>query len=344
MRGWIGLGLLGYGFLVLIGLTAHESPWAGAASLTLGALLCWSAARQHARAHPHRRADATHAGQADGGIEAASGDPGTAEAHPLGGAPTADPGDIQHPHHARTAHAAAVAAIGAVCLGGVLAYNAWRGSDLGAPEWAILVYGVLLLLASTRLTQSVGRTDVGSLVAWSFPLVLAPLAMFATNAAFTDESTALAASPWVHALVVEPTAVGLRWLGTPVALDGNNMVLATPRGGLVLGVGLVCAGLYPMVLFASLLGLHAWQNGLPRTTVAKHLGLGLGGLWLLNILRLLILTQVGIRWGGSTLQTVHAHIGWILFAAFMIAYWALVRPAPRETKDRGTAVPAGEDR
>ena len=74
-----------------------------------------------------------------------------------------------------------VAGLGAVIVVGLLAYNLWRGSGLGAVEWCMLAYGLGLVAASRHLGRGIGSTDVGTLVAWSFPLALAPMALFAAN-------------------------------------------------------------------------------------------------------------------------------------------------------------------
>ena len=220
-----------------------------------------------------------------------------------------------------------VAALGAVAATGVVGYNLAMGSGMSLPEWGILAYGVALMAASRRLESRVGKVQVGTLVAWSFPLLLAPLSLFALNAGLSDGATA--ANPVIHRFIVLPTAMGLRLVGTPVDVVGNNLILSTPRGGLTLGVGLVCAGIYPMVLFLGLVGLHAWNEKVGWKRLAAYIAAGLAGLWLVNILRMVALAKVGIRWGPVALQTAHANLGWILFALFMVAFWAVVlRRAP----------------
>lgn len=223
-----------------------------------------------------------------------------------------------------------VAGLGAACAGGVVLYNLLAGSGLSLPEAGLLAYGLGLLAAAPFLDQRVGRTAVGSLVGWSFALVLAPLALFALNAVASagDGSAGAAAAPVIAATLVAPTAAGLALLGSPNEVIGNNIVLATPRGTLSLGIGLVCAGLYPMVLFAGVVGLHGWQTRMAPRRLAAILVAGLAGLWLANLVRLVTLAKVGQAWGGEALQTAHAHLGWILFALFMVVFWAaLLRPA-----------------
>lgn len=220
-----------------------------------------------------------------------------------------------------------VAALGAGAVAGVLGYNLITRSGLGAPELGLLVYGALLLVASRHLDLRIGRTSVASLVGWSFPLLLAPLLLFAINAVLSGPAatqTGTAAGPIIHHTLVRPMAFGLTLFGSPTEVIGNNVILQTSRGSLTLGVGLVCAGLYPMILFMGVLALHGWQTGLRPGRFAAYLGVGLIGLWLANLARLVLLAKIGQRWGGDALQTAHAHLGWILFAAFMALFWAVV--------------------
>jgi exosortase/archaeosortase family protein len=231
-----------------------------------------------------------------------------------------------------------VAALGCVCVGGVAGNALAMRDGLGVAEAAIVAYGLLLVAAAPNLRRGVrlrGRpVAVSTLVGWSFPVVLAPLSLFALNAALSAGGPGAAAAPLVERLVVAPTAAALGLLGTPVDRVGSTLLLATPRGTLSLGVGLVCAGLYPAVLFGGLVGLHAWRARLPPSSIVGVLAAGLAGLWVLNLLRLVLLTKIGVRWGMDALQAAHANVGWIQFCAFMAAFWAVVlrgiaAPPPR---------------
>lgn len=226
-----------------------------------------------------------------------------------------------------------VAALGALLAVAVLAYNVLQSSGLSVTEAGILAYGVALVLASPFLQRKVGGTDVGTIVAWSFPILLAPLAMFALNALISSGTGATAASPIVQVLVVQPAAFLVRLSGLPVDLSGSTMFVPTPRGTLSLGVGLVCAGLYPIVLFAGLVAMHAWTDGIKPRRAALLVAAGVAGLWAMNLLRLVILARVGVAWGPAALQSTHANVGWILFALYMTLFWAIaLRHAKPEAK------------
>lgn len=232
---------------------------------------------------------------------------------PSPGAPRAPPG-----------HSLAAAALGALAAGGVLAYNLRARSGLEPAEVAILAYGALLLAAAPHLHRRVAGASVGTVVAWSFPLVAAPLGLYALDAALDALEGSSPLDAFIRHGLVTPMAVTLAALGFEARAVDQTVMLATPRGWLALSVGVVCAGLHPSVLFLGVFGMHAWQERSPPRRLAALLALGLVGVYLANVVRLVALALVGYEWGGEALQRAHAHLGWLLFVAWMMLYWWLV--------------------
>jgi len=216
------------------------------------------------------------------------------------------------------ARARVVLLIGALAVCGILAYNLLRNSTLGAPEVAILAYGLALMGASRRLDR------FGRYVAYSFPLVLAPLSLYALNAALVAGLGATPLSFYIRYGLVAPMAGALSIFGSDVGVLGDTVSLGTARGTLFLTVGVVCAGLYAGALFLGVFALFAWESDTRGWRLAAYLGLGLAGLHVANVLRLILLAMVGERYGGEALQRFHQHAGWVLFLAWAILYWWLV--------------------
>lgn len=233
------------------------------------------------------------------------------------------------PPAAASGRPAIVAGLGLGALGGTLLYSLTFGSSLIAPEWGLLGYGVGLLAAAPNLDEQIGPVDVSTIVGWSFPLLLGPLVLFAFDAALTgSQGTGMRslADPVIGTIFVGPMAFVLELIGTPTRTHGPNLMVETADGSLTLGVGLVCAGIYPLVLFVGLLGLHAWQTRAQPRTAMTHLALGTAGLYLFNLLRLVALAKIGQRWGATELQTAHAHLGWLLYGVFAIVFWIVIVP------------------
>lgn len=212
--------------------------------------------------------------------------------------------------------AALVAALGGAILLLVVAYNLAAASSYAAPEVALVAYAVALLAAAPRLTPRVERA-----VAWSFPLVLAPLALWALNALLVARADWPVLVAYVEHGLAAPMTAALGLLGVHAQLAGTTVAVATPRGTLFLTVGVVCAGLYATVLFLGLFALFAWESGVSAARATVLLAIGLVGLHLVNVARLVLLALVGERFGADALMSAHRHAGWALFLAFSVAFW-----------------------
>jgi len=235
---------------------------------------------------------------------------------------------------------ALVAGLGLTATGGTLLYNLVYASGFSTPEWGLIAYGLALAIASRHLHADVGPVSVATFVGWSFPLLLGPLMLFAFDAALTGpagDGMRSLADPVIATALVEPMALALRWLGTPAETFGTNLVLETADGSLTLGVGLVCAGIYPLILFVGLLALHAWQTRAEPRKASTHFAVGAFGLYLFNVVRLVALAEIGQRWGAHRLQEAHAHLGWILYGVFAVLFWIVVVPRLEDAE----ADPAG---
>jgi exosortase/archaeosortase family protein len=280
-----GLLLIGQGLLVVTRILDHEAPFeVGAAVLVLGALLV---------AWPAVRARARAAA-------------------------------VQGPMPNQGPRALLLALLGATAAAAVLLYNLLAASDVSAPEVAIVVYGAALVAAAARLDRRVVGVPVTKLVAYSFPLVLAPLGLFAVNAILAHHGDAAPLQWYVTQGLVAPMALALQGGGIATQVIGDTVRVTTPRGPLYLTVGLVCAGFYASVLFLGVFGLFAWESRTPPPRLAAYLGLGLVGLHAANVLRLILLGAVGAAWGGAALLEAHEHAGWVLFLAWTLGFWALV--------------------
>ncbi|HWG89711.1 MAG TPA: exosortase/archaeosortase family protein [Candidatus Thermoplasmatota archaeon] len=296
----LGLLLLGQGLLVLLGILDHELPRPLAWALAVLGVLFLAVPRAR-----HLRTERSLLRPA--------------------------PSSWRHPR------ALVLAALGATLLVAVGGYNLAAGSTLAAPEAALVVYAALLLVAAPRLEWRFLNLRVGTLVAYSLPLVLAPLALYAFNALLTAESGAPPLRWYILHLLVTPMVLSLNLAGIPAVSHGDIVQLAGPEGPLFLTVGTVCAGLYAGILFLGVFGLFAWEAQTTPARLLAYLALGLFGLHVANLTRIVLLAYVGHRWGGVALQWTHQHAGWLLFLAWSLAYWAVVL---RRLEGPGAARPA----
>lgn len=305
-----GMLLAGYGTLVLVRVLAHEAPFVGLILLLGGAALAWS------------------------------GRPATLDATST--LPPQGDGDAKRVRS--KAAAIATLSLGAAAAVGVTAYNLVTASTFTIPELAIFAYGVVLIVAAPLMDRRVGPTNGRTLVAWSLPLLAAPLGMYALDAALDAGVGSSPLDAFIRHALVAPMAGVLMALGFDVDHTGQTIMLGTAGARLALTVGVVCAGLQPGILFLGVLGLHALRQETPRARLALYLGLGLLGVYVANLVRLIVLALVGHRWGGAALQLAHAHFGWILFVAWMLLFWGFILrrlegPAADPIMARGTGLP-----
>ncbi len=285
-----GLLLFGYGALVLLDVLAHESLWVGAGLIVVGLGLLVPL-----------------------GLSA-----GTSRG--------SGPRPRQQMNEETSGRTLATLLLGFFAAGGVLSYNLAAGASWTSPKLALLAYGIALLAAAPDLHRPLGPVRVGSLVAWSLPLLGAPLGIWAFDAALDAGAGASPLDAFIEHALVPPMEASLTALGFEVANHGQTLSLQTPRGELFLTVGLVCAGIQPGILFLGLLGLDAWKR---RTSPRRFGGMfliGIAAVYLVNMVRLVGLAIVGHRWGGDALQTVHAHGGWVLFLVLVLVFWGLILP------------------
>lgn len=215
---------------------------------------------------------------------------------------------------------------GLAIAGGVILYNLSRGATFVPPKVALIVFG-LALAASAPL---VARPRVANAVAWSIPLLGAPLAIWAAQA--LAKSTIAGQTPMelfiAHGLIA-PMATILAAMGYHPYVDGQYITFDTQDGGSMrLLVGVACSGLQAMGLFGGILLVYVlaekpgWRRGLLWSAI------GLAGVYVVNVVRLVSLALVGSAHGQDALQWAHANLGWMFFVGWtgLFAWLAMARP------------------
>ncbi|HVL47519.1 MAG TPA: archaeosortase/exosortase family protein [Candidatus Thermoplasmatota archaeon] len=225
--------------------------------------------------------------------------------------------------------------VGLAAAGGVVLREAMTGSGLSAPEWAILAYGLALVGLAPFVARRVAGVPVATVVAGSYALLLAPLGLYALHALGERDLAWAPLGLYVKHLLVAPLGWSLALLGHDVAWTGETIRVATARGPLFLTVGVACAGLYAGALFTGVFLHFAASAKASAPRLAGYLALGLLGLHVANVLRLVLLALVGADRGGNALAFAHRHAGWVFFLAWGILFWWLIlrrfearRPAP----------------
>jgi exosortase/archaeosortase family protein len=235
-----------------------------------------------------------------------------------------------------------VAGLGAAMLLVVGGYIVVANARLDVTKAAILAVGAAFVAAApfakarVRLPFQRGApSPLGGWLALMVPALVAPLGVWAIQAGFKSIVGRTPVEAFVHYALLLPLQGALALFGWHPKVDGQIISYATPHGLLRLNVGAACSGAQAMALFGGVLALFVVAE---RPPWRRLLGLGvvaLIGVYVTNLLRLVLLTIVGYRWGVEELLLTHAYAGWIFFVAWALLFIGLARTRP----PRAAAVP-----
>ncbi len=129
--------------------------------------------------------------------------------------------------------------------------------------------------------------------------------------------------------LIRPTAVIsvaiLRLVGIEVDLMGT-VYRYTALNGDRIGISIVsaCTGIWSMAAYTAAVVIILFIFPRMRKTGYAMLALGYLGTYLSNVLRVVLISLSGYVYGHTgVLQTVHTHIGWVMFSAWMLVFWYL---------------------
>lgn len=127
--------------------------------------------------------------------------------------------------------------------------------------------------------------------------------------------------------LIRPTAILsvaiLRLLGIEVELMGT-IYRYTALNGDRIGISIVsaCTGIWSMAAYTAAVVIILFVFPRMRKRGYVLLALGYPGTYLSNVLRVVFISLSGYFYGHTgVLQTVHTHIGWIMFSAWMLVFW-----------------------
>lgn len=219
---------------------------------------------------------------------------------------------------------------------GVAAATAWRHTGFDLPKAALVFLGMALAGCAPLLARGAtvrlprGRVPLATLVACLGPVLGAPLLVWGVQALLKGALGATPIEVFVRVALLAPLSAFLSLLGLAPHVQGQTVSYATPRGPLSLEVGAACSGVQAMALFAGVLALFLLAERPAGRRLTVWTCIGLGGVYVANLLRLATLALVGYQWGPAALVQAHAEAGWMFFVAWamLFAWLARARPAP----------------
>jgi exosortase/archaeosortase family protein len=133
-------------------------------------------------------------------------------------------------------------------------------------------------------------------------------------------------SPYAMALAQVTTKVTVAALNffNIHATQVSNTIIFPPESKLhQVDVAPICAGLHLIALFIASFGLMLLDIG--RKATKKQLAtlfvIGVGGLFLANLMRVIFLAYVAYAYGGDALSTDHTFAGAIIFLSLIPLFW-----------------------
>lgn len=186
------------------------------------------------------------------------------------------------------------------------------------------VVGAALLHA--RVVRVRGRAfPVPDLALCSAVAVGAPVLVWIAQATFKRFSGATPLEAFEIAFLVVPMSLALTALGIPTSVRGQTLTLPGPEGQFAVEVGVACSGLQAMALFLGMLALFAVAKRPGGRRLATWTAIGLCGVYVANVVRLIVVVLAGHEWGAEALLSVHANAGWIFFVAWTLLFGLYVR-------------------
>ncbi|MEA3189548.1 MAG: hypothetical protein QOD77_130 [Thermoplasmata archaeon] len=216
---------------------------------------------------------------------------------------------------------------------GPIAYVALARTAFDLPKAAMVGTGLVLAACAQHLQERVrlplrGRPEATvSTLAVSLAAVLgAPLAVHAVQAGFEAAVGSTPVEAFLQVGLLWPLTGILTVLGWQPHLDGQILGYTTAAGPITVEVGAACSGIQAMALFAVLLALYLLVERPSGPRAALLTLIGLGGVYVANLLRLVMLMVVGYHWGVDALMEAHAQAGWVFFVAWAFLFaWIVNR-------------------
>lgn len=219
--------------------------------------------------------------------------------------------------------------LGAALLTVVAVATLLTGRGPSGPMLLLALLGAALVAAAAFHARSlhVGRRSLALRdLAPSAAIALGvPLALWLVQATFKRLSGVTPLEAFEIYFLVLPLHWALGQLGIATTMDGQFLTLPGPQGPLAVQIGVACSGLQAMALFLGILALFSIAERPPGPRLAAWTAVGLTGVYVANLLRLLAIVLSGHGWGAAALQDVHAHAGWAFFVAWSLVFALWVR-------------------
>jgi archaeosortase C (PEF-CTERM variant) len=216
------------------------------------------------------------------------------------------------------------------CLGFILilidiAYNLYVGDAFRSLDYGILSIGFVIILLNMNLLWFLQLDEEMASVLTYFFFI------FVSIYAFLFEGIGIVFSNAEHPLLVPMTQISIRLsvfllnFIAPTTIYESGDWRGINFNGFEVGIATACSGIQSITVFLSAILAYFIANknfGIKKTAIYTAIGMFI--LFLMNVLRIMMITMVGYYKGGEAMLFAHANLGWILFVLAMALFWYLI--------------------
>nr|WP_269140578.1 archaeosortase C [Archaeoglobus neptunius] len=202
----------------------------------------------------------------------------------------------------------------------VVVYNIYRNSEFQTLDSMVMLLGFSLIISNLRRFAEIGRFSV--YFSFTFLFFYTILFLIPENIGFD--------LPYYygHYFVTLPVVTLMQKIGYNVSIPAMRLIEVCGVEETVLKIDLACFGWYSLILIVSL--VFAYSETIEKIRTKKLLTILVMlvlASYFANLLRVAILVHLAYFYGVGTMMEVHSHLGWILFAIFLlpVAFFLLNR-------------------
>ncbi|WP_290596749.1 MULTISPECIES: archaeosortase C [unclassified Archaeoglobus] len=201
--------------------------------------------------------------------------------------------------------------VGATLILLVVGYNLYKNSEIQTLDSMVLLLGFSLIVSNIPRFSEIGKFSV--YFSFLFLVFYSILFLIPENVGFD--------LPYYygHYFVTLPVVATMQNMGYNLSNPDMRLIEVCGVERTVLKIDLACFGWYSLILIISL--VIAYSETVEKFRTKKLLivlALLILASYIANLLRVAILVHLTYFYGVKTMMTVHSHLGWILFAVFLL--------------------------
>ena len=216
------------------------------------------------------------------------------------------------------------------CLGFILilidiAYNLYTNDVFRSLDYGILSMGFIIVLLNMNLLHflKLDKEMITFITYFLFVFISLHVFFFMGLNIILSTST----NPFFILMIHASGRVSAFFLNLiePTTIVEGTKGSALYFSGFKVGLGTACSGVQSITVFLSAILAYFIADGeFGIKKICMYTVVGIGILFFMNVLRIMILAMTGYYMGGEAMLLFHTHLGWIFFILAMMLFWYMV--------------------